>query len=113
MTDINITRHGKWEVQVDGVVFSSHNEPKEGYENLIGQISAHPDKDVRLVPNFYVTGEIIGSDSIPFSLSEAQVEQNISQIPLFQQGKEYEYVLFEMDNTGLTNFSPVKVITIP
>lgn len=107
MTDIEITRHGKWEVQIDGVVFSSHNEPKEGYENLLEQIKLNPDKQVRLVPNFYITGSFTED---PFTLTDAEIEQHLKGLPLFEGENEYQYVLFEMDNTGIKNIRDVKTL---
>ena len=112
--DIEITRSGKWEVQVDGVVTSSHNEAKEGYENLIEQKLNNPDSVVELIPNFKVTAttDQTAPTEPPFSLSEAEVEAAVKDIPLFEAGKEYQYVIFELDNGGLKNFSQIKTVII-
>lgn len=110
MTDINITRHGRWEVQIDGVIYSSHNEPKEGYENLIDQTSANPDKQVRLVPNFYIDATVTVMEE-QFTLTDAEVQAMIKDLPQFVEGNEYEYVMFEIDNDGVKNISEPKTMT--
>lgn len=115
MIDIEITRQGgRWEVQVDGAVTSTHNEAKEGYENLIEQKLNNPGKVVELVPNFKVvatTNEAAGP-SEELTLTDAEIETHVKTLPLFEEGNEYSYVLFEMTNEGISNVRPIKNITV-
>ena len=108
--DIQITRTGgRWEVRVDGVVFSTHNEPKEGYENLIEQTHLNPDKVVEMVPNFKVVATVTGvSDEVPLTLTDAEIENYVKTLPIFEPGNSYQYVLFELDNDGVKNVSDIK-----
>lgn len=111
LSGINLTRHGKWKVRVDDVIFSSHNEAKEGYESYFLAKIQNPKAVVKLVPEFYIDGEINYS-SESFNLTAEFIEANLQQLPNFDEVKEYKYVLFEIDENGIKNFTEPKTVTI-
>ena len=61
--NIEISRHGKWKVYVDDIQYSSHNEEKEGYENMVEAKLNNRKSVVELKPEFYVTITILGGES--------------------------------------------------
>ncbi len=100
---VNIVRHGTWKVIVDNVEYSSHNEEKEGYENLLEAIIANPTADVKLVPDFYTTMDISKIDN---TVDIEAIKQKIIDSLSLESNKEYSLILFESND----NMSDINVI---
>lgn len=62
--NIEISRHGTWKVYIDNIQYSSHNEEKEGYENMVEAKLNNRDSVVELKPDFYASIIITGGETI-------------------------------------------------
>lgn len=63
--NIEISRHGTWKVYIDNIQYSSHNEEKEGYENMVEVKLNNRESIVELRPEFYASITITGGETIP------------------------------------------------
>ena len=68
--NIEISRHGTWKVYLDNVQYSSHNEEKEGYENMVEVKLNNRESIVKLRPEFYASIKITGGETTPTPIED-------------------------------------------
>jgi len=62
MFRLDYVRQGKFEVQVNGALITTHNQEKDALESLTAETVNNPNADVRVVPNFTLVANVTMPD---------------------------------------------------